>query len=124
MKLGAFNPLFGNLELTEVLDKFADLGLEAVEIATGGFVGNAHCDPEKLLADDKARDAFKRALDERGLSLSALSCHGNPLHPDEKIAKAHHDAWTNTVKLAERLGVDTVVTFSGCPGGWSRGHGS
>lgn len=117
MKLGAFNPLFGNLKFTDMLDKFVGLGLETVEIATGGFVGNSHCDPAELLADDGARDAFKAAIEERGLSLSALSCHGNPLHPDEAVAKPHHDAWTNTVKLAEKLGVDTVVTFSGCPGG-------
>lgn len=117
MKLGAFNPLFGNLELDDMLDKFVALGLEAVEIATGGFVGNSHCDPEKLLADEAAQATFKRAFDERNLTISALSCHGNPLHPDEGVANAHHDAWTNTVKLAQKLGVDTVVTFSGCPGG-------
>lgn len=117
MKLGAFNPLFGNLKFTDMLDKFVGLGIETVEIATGGFVGNSHCDPEKLLADEAVRNTFKRALDERGLTLYALSCHGNPLHPDEAVAKAHHDAWTNTVKLAQELGVDTVVTFSGCPGG-------
>ncbi len=117
MKLGAFNPLFANLELSDMLDKFVDLGLGAVEIATGGFVGNSHCDPDKLLADEGARNAFKRAIDERGLIVSALSCHGNPLHPDEAVARAHHAAWTNTVKLAQKLGVGTVVTFSGCPGG-------
>lgn len=117
MKLGAFDPLFGNLELGDMLDKFVNLGLGAVEIATGGYVGNSHCDPEKLLADEGARGTFKRAFDERGLTISALSCHGNPLHPDKGVAGPHHDAWTNTVKLAELLGVETVVTFSGCPGG-------
>ena len=117
MKLGAFDPLFGNLTLEDMLEKFAGWGLQTVEVATGGYVGNSHCDPAKLLEDEKAQTAFKSAFDSRGLSISALSCHGNPLHPDEVVAKAHHDAWTNTVKLAERLGVDTVVTFSGCPGG-------
>ena len=117
MKLGAFDPLFGNISLEDMLDKFAGWGLQTVEVATGGYVGNSHADPAKLLEDTKARVAFQEAFDSRGLSLSALSCHGNPLHPDEKVANAHHDAWTNTVKLAEKLGVDTVVTFSGCPGG-------
>ena len=117
MKLGAFDPLFGNLTLEDMLDKFVGWGLQTVEVATGGYVGNSHADPAKLLENDKELRAFKEAFDARGLSLSALSCHGNPLHPDKKVANAHHDAWTNTVKLAQKLGVDTVVTFSGLPGG-------
>ncbi len=117
MKLGAFDPLFGNLELTDMLDKFVDLGLEAAEISTGGFVGNSHCNPATLLEDDSARRAFKDEFDKRDLTISALSCHGNPLHPDEAVSQPHHDAWKNTVKLAEKLGVEVVVTFSGCPGG-------
>ena len=117
MKLGAFDPLFGQMELTDMLDKFVDLGLEAVEISTGGFVGSSHCNPAQLLEDDPARRAFKDEFDKRALIISALSCHGNPLHPDESVSKPHHEAWTNTVKLAQALAVDTVVTFSGCPGG-------
>lgn len=117
MKLGAFDPLFGSLELDAMLDKFVDLGLEAVEIATGGYVGNRHCDPARLLEDGAARAAFKEAFDRRGLSISALSCHGNPLHPDEAVGGPHQEAWKNTVKLAQKLGVEVVVTFSGCPGG-------
>ena len=39
------------------------------------------------------------------------------MHPDKEIARAFHEDFENTVLLAEKLGVDTVVTFSGCPGG-------
>nr|WP_245891226.1 hypothetical protein [Desmospora activa] len=49
------------------------------------------------------------------MTISALSCHGNPLHPNREISKKHHQ-FEQTVLLAEKLGVDTVVTFSGCPG--------
>ncbi|MEM6428481.1 MAG: sugar phosphate isomerase/epimerase [Deinococcota bacterium] len=117
MKLGVFNPLFSSLSLDDMLDKFVGLGLQTVEVATGGFVGNSHCNPEAMLADASARQAFADAFASRNLTISALSCHGNALHPDPEIGNAHHDAWTNTVKLAKELGVDTVVTFSGCPGG-------
>ncbi len=117
MKLGAFDPLFGGMNLEAMLELFTSLGLQTVEIATGGYVGNSHCDPVRLLEDADALATFKNAFENRGLSISALSCHGNPLHPDEKVAKPHHDAWTNTVKLAQKLGVETVVTFSGLPGG-------
>jgi sugar phosphate isomerase/epimerase len=117
MKLGAFDPVFRSLDLRTMLDKFTALGLEAVEVSTGGYVGNSHCDAAMLLADAAARDAFAEAFAERGLMISALSCHGNPLHPVEEEARAFHEAWRNSVLLAEHLGVTTVVTFSGCPGG-------
>ena len=48
--------------------------------------------------------------------ISALSCHGNPVHPDAKKAQADHDDYLKTIELANLLGVDTIVTFSGCPG--------
>lgn len=115
MKLGAFNPVFGTLSLEAMLDKFVALGLQTVEIASGGYVGKQHCDPEKLLADSQALTAFKDAFDSRNLSISALSCHGNPLHPTD--FQSFHDEWHNTVLLAEKLAIDTIVTFSGCPGG-------
>jgi sugar phosphate isomerase/epimerase len=50
------------------------------------------------------------------MEISALSQHGNPLHPDTAIAQAHHDTWRKTLELAQRLEVATVVAFSGCPG--------
>lgn len=46
----------------------------------------------------------------------ALSCHGNPVHPNAAKAEEHHEDMCNTVRLAEKLGVDTITCFSGCPG--------
>ena len=43
--------------------------------------------------------------------------HGNAVHPDREVARQFHEDFENAVLLAEKLGVDTVVTFSGCPGG-------
>jgi sugar phosphate isomerase/epimerase len=117
MKIGVFSVLFGSKPFEETLDYVVELGVEAVEIGTGAYPGNAHCDPAVLLADSKKLKAFRDAIKQRKLVISALSCHGNPLHPQERIAKEHHDTFLNTVELARRLGVSTVITFSGCPGG-------
>lgn len=117
MKLGVFDPLFRSLNLESMLDKLVSLGLEAVEISTGGYVGKSHCSPEELLEDAKALKTFTAAFERRGLVISALSCHGNPLHPNPELASGFHDDWRRSVLLAEKLGVKTVVTFSGCPGG-------
>ena len=53
---------------------------------------------------------------DAGLTISALSCHGNPLHPDRATAQTYDDVFRKTVRLAEQLDVPVVVTFSGCPG--------
>jgi sugar phosphate isomerase/epimerase len=116
MKLGVFAVLFSGRPLEEALDIIASKGLQAVEIGTGNYPGNAHCDPDVLLQDDAKLQAFKRAVESRGLIISALSCHGNALHPQKAIAQGFHDTFVKTVDLAERLGVPVVNTFSGCPG--------
>lgn len=116
MKLGVFMVLFNERGFEEALDYVAEKGLKAVEIATGGHPGNAHCKPEELLADKSKLDAFQKAVESRGLIISALSCHGNPLHPQKALAQADHDVFMQSVELAQRLGVPVVNTFSGCPG--------
>ncbi|HDD65024.1 MAG TPA: sugar phosphate isomerase/epimerase [Firmicutes bacterium] len=116
MKLGVFMVLFGDKTLEEALDKVKELGLDAVEIGTGNYPGDAHCKVDELLEDEGKLKEFKNAIEKRGLEISALSCHGNPLHPDEKIAKQDREVQRKTILLAEKLGVPRIITFSGCPG--------
>ena len=116
MKLGVLTVLYQNLSLSQALDKLVGLGVEAVELGTGNFPGNHHCDPEELLADRARAKAFKSSIEDRGLIISALSQHGNPLHPDESVARSAHDTWRRTAELAELLDVHVVNAFSGCPG--------
>lgn len=116
MKLGVFAVLFAQKSLEETLDYIKEKGLEAIEIGTGGYPGNAHCNPDELLADDAKLKAFKQLVDSRDIEISALSCHGNPLHPQKPIAQEFHDVLLKTIDLAQKLGVPVVNTFSGCPG--------
>jgi len=116
VKLGVFTVVYQDLPLERMLDTAAALGIEAVELGTGNYPGNAHCDPGELLEDPSKRTALKLAVEERGLIISALSCHGNPLHPDESVARAAHETWRQTVRLAAQLEVPVVNVFSGCPG--------
>ncbi|MBR2612055.1 MAG: sugar phosphate isomerase/epimerase, partial [Clostridia bacterium] len=117
MKLSVLTNLFANLTLDEALAKFEALGIESVEIGCGGYPGKAHCNPEVLLADEKALEEWLATFKKHNIEICALSCHGNPVHPDKKIAKEFHDDFVNAVLLAEKIGIDTVITFSGCPGG-------
>ncbi len=116
MKIGVFAVIFGQEPWEQALDRIAAAGVEAVEVGTGNYPGNSHCDPKKLLADEGLRRSFLAAAESRRLEISALSCHGNPLHPDRKIAAAHDKVFRQTVDLASKMGIKRIVTFSGCPG--------
>jgi len=117
MKIGSLSAAWSAQPLEEVLDFFAGAGLQAIEIGAGAYPGTAHCNPAELNKDAKKRAAFAKAIESRGLVLSALSVHGNPLHPDKKVAEADHNAWRETAKLASSIGVKCVNGFSGLPGG-------
>lgn len=117
MKLGVFAVMFSAMKFEDALDYIKSVGVEAVEIGCGGYIGDAHCKPAELLPDKAATAAFKQAVSDRGLEISALSAHANPLHPDPAIGQAHQTYVTNAILMAEKLGVETIVTFSGCPGG-------
>lgn len=116
MKLGVFDPIYGALAFEPMLDRIAALGLDAVELGCGAYPGDRHCQPNALLEDGAALDRFRKALNARGLIVSALSCHGNPVHPDAARAQADDAAMRLTIRLAEQLGVGVVNVFSGLPG--------
>ena len=115
MKLGVFTPLLAQLPLEAVLGKLKALGINTVELSTGNYPGDAHC-KLSMLEDDSALADFRRLLDRYEFSISALSCHGNSLHPDKAKAAEAQQVSRRTILLAEKLGVSTVVDFSGCPG--------
>ena len=116
MKLGVFTTLLSNLPLQKALEYFKSLGIVMVEIGCGGYPGNAHADPNVLLNDSKALDEFKGLIKEYDMGISALSCHANPVHPNKAEAKAADEVIRNAILLAEKLGLDQINTFSGCPG--------
>ncbi|HIT52421.1 MAG TPA: sugar phosphate isomerase/epimerase [Candidatus Fimivicinus intestinavium] len=116
MKLGVFTTLLSNLPLEQALEYFTSLGIEMVEIGCGGFPGNAHADPESLLEDDAKRRAFQAVIEKYGVEISALSCHGNPVHPNRTMAAQYDKTIRDTILLAEKLGLHQINTFSGCPG--------
>jgi sugar phosphate isomerase/epimerase len=115
MKVGVFTPLLSQLPLPAVLEKLAALQIHTVELATGNYPGDAHC-PLSLLDDPAALHRFQRTLADAGATVSALSCHGNALHPLPERARQARQTSRNTILLAEKLAVPVVVDFSGCPG--------
>lgn len=116
MKLSVLANLYGAKSLEETLQILTGMGVHTVELGAGGYPGKAHCNPEMLLADDAAYEAFMATLKKYQVEVCALATHGNALHPDPAIAGQFDKDFRNAVLLAEKMGVDTVITFSGCPG--------
>lgn len=117
MKLSVFAVLLKDRPFEEACKYLSAAGVQLLEIGCGGYPGKEHCDPEVLLHDPAKLEAFKATLKKYNLGIAALSTHGNAIHPDPEIARKFQSDFENAVYLAEKLGVDTIVTFSGCPGG-------
>ena len=115
MRLGVFTVLFSDRPFRDVLQYISGLEVNTVEIGCANYPGDAHLSPE-ILKDKGKFERFKELLREYNIQISGLSCHGNPLHPDKNIARGHLRGQHNTILLAQQLGVDRIVTFSGCPG--------
>jgi len=113
MKLGLFTALFSDLTLDEVIARIRPLGIQAVELAAGNYGAPAHVHTDWLDRPDKLAE-LRRKLEDEGLFISALGCGGNVLHPT--LGQQHAETQRRTILLAEKLGVSTVIDFSGCPG--------
>jgi len=115
--IGVFDPVYSQLSLDAMLDKVSALGLEAMEIGTGGYPESHHCPLDEIYDDSAKAKAWVRKFEDRGIRVATLSCHGNPVHPDSKHAARDAETFRKTVQLAEKIDVKVIVGFSGCPGG-------
>lgn len=118
MKLGVFTPVFGGVSTPQMIAKVQALEhVEAVELGTGGWPGRDHLDDlTEMIEGDCRATTYRQMMADAGLIISALSCHANPLHPNPETACAADALFKQTIRLAAKMQVPTVVTFSGCPG--------
>jgi sugar phosphate isomerase/epimerase len=116
LPIGVFNPPFRSLSLDQMLDKFAAMGVEAVEIGAGGYTGTPQCPVPELIADPAKARAWKKKFDDRGIPIMTLSCHANALYPDAVKGPDFTLQFRQALQLAGMLEIPTVVGFSGCPG--------
>ncbi len=122
MKLGVLTCLMSDRSLEDTLKYLTDQGVEAIELGCGGYPGDAHANPDVLLNDEAEFSEFMATIKKYNLTVSALACHANPVHPDKEIAKSFDEALTKAILLAEKMGVGVVNTFSGCPGDSDDSH--
>jgi len=115
MKVGVLTVCLGHLTLDQMLAKLKSLGVDTIELGTGNYTAATHISLD-LLDNPTALREFKQKIEDNGFTISALSCHGEPLHPNPEIARKNQEVARKTILLAEKLGVGVVIDFSGCPG--------
>jgi sugar phosphate isomerase/epimerase len=115
MKLGFVSDSLSNRPFEDMLDQAVRLGVDGVEVNTGGWSTAPHLDLPAMVRDQGQRKAFARAFADRGLQIIALNADGNQLHPVSGGVQSAclHD----TVRVAGELGIKTVCCMSGLPGG-------
>ena len=115
MELSICTDIFAGMTLAAMLDTVQSYGIHSVELTTGGW-GACRFIPSaaELAENPMALAAFREELNRRNMTISALNCSGNQLCPGA-IGKAHTRTIRDTVRLAEKLGVKTLVLMSGLP---------
>lgn len=116
MELSVMSPVLNQMGLEESLAYLSGLGVDSLEIGAGGYPGKAHLDPKEYLANPEKAEELKALLKKYNIKLSAVACHGNPVHPNKETAARFREEFVDAMKVAVMLGVDTIIGFSGCPG--------
>lgn len=116
MKLSVVSGALGGMSLDESLGYLKSLGVSQFELGVGGYPGTKHADAKILIKDEAKRKELLETFKKHGMEISALSVHGNSIHPNKEIAKSFEEDFRAACILAEQIGVDRIITFSGCPG--------
>lgn len=103
MRIGLFTPIFQVLSLDGLMRELKRYpSIEYLELGAGGWPGHSHLDRAALLNDPGVAWTLRSKLADAGLSISALSCHGNPVHPDPEIARRDDAPAETTACFARR----------------------
>src|SRR5262245_62096385 len=100
MKIGFVSDSLGGLSFDEVLDNAARIGVDGVEVNTGGWSTAPHFDLERVKSSGEARRDFLRAFETRGLEVISLNANGNPTHPTDR---KQGECLKDTIRVAGEL---------------------
>ena len=110
MNLGVMTVLYGDKSLEETLKLLSGLGVQSVELGAGGYPGNTHLDAVATLNDDSKAKELLALVEQYNMHICAISVHNNPVHPDKKFAANAHENFFNACKVAQKLGIETIIT--------------
>ena len=112
MKLGVLTVAVQNMTLEEAVKYLSAQGVQTLELGTGGYTNKCHLDPDVYLNDDKKIKEVQDLLKAHHMTICALSCHGNAVHPNKEMAAAYNETYEKTVLLAEKMGIDKKTLYT------------
>jgi sugar phosphate isomerase/epimerase len=116
MRLGVVTSALLGMGFDDGLDFVSKLGLDCIEVACAGFHRDrTFGDPQALNHDGERRARWLEAIHLRGLCVSALAIHGEPLSPDRGVRDAYAGEFRAACELASEIGVANLVLFAGLP---------
>ncbi|HST82796.1 MAG TPA: sugar phosphate isomerase/epimerase [Kineosporiaceae bacterium] len=115
MRIGAYTACLHDKPLPEALAILSGLGLTSAEVNSGGFIPEPHLPSRNTLLSEQARQDYLGLFTEQGITLTALNCNGNPLHPNAAVREKHSADIFRSLEIAALLGVSRVVAMSGTP---------
>jgi len=118
MRIGVFSDSLPHLERRALFAWCAERGIADIELGVGawGPWPRPHLD-FAAIGERRERDRLAGELREHGMRLSAVNAAGNLLHPDPAKRSDAQARFRAAVDLAVALGVERVITMSGCPAG-------
>ena len=114
MKLGFVSDSLGGMSFDDMLNHAARMGVDGVEVNTGGWSTAPHFNLKEMLTSAQARKNFQKSFSDSGLNIISLNANGNPMHPTQT---AQGECLKDTIRVAGELGIKTVCTMSGLPAG-------
>jgi len=118
MRIGVFSDSLARLGRRELFAWCAKRGIADIELGVGawGPWPRPHLDLATV-GERAERDRLAGELREYGIRLGAVNAAGNLLHPDPAKRADAQARFKAAVELAVALGVNRVITMSGCPAG-------
>jgi sugar phosphate isomerase/epimerase len=116
LKLGFLTACMPERSLEDIAAWAGANGYEALELASWPHLGDRPFTASHVRADafdDAERERVLGALDEHGLTLSALAYYDNNLAPDSTEREANHEHLRACIDAAAALGGVPVGTFIG-----------
>jgi sugar phosphate isomerase/epimerase len=118
LRLAAHTHALTNRQPEAGLRVLRDLGVCTVELACAGvFRDHRYGDPAILLASDRVFAAWRDMYKRNGITIGALSIHGEPLSPIRDVAETYAREFRTACRLAERMGVRRLSLRAGLPEG-------
>ena len=122
MKLGAYTACLHDKPIAEALGSSPTWGWTVLR-STPAVSCRRAAPPDRAIRESKdAREEYLGLFAAAGVTLTALNCNGNPLHPDPEVRDKHSQDVLDAIEIGALLGVKRVVTMSGLPGTDSGGR--